>query len=89
MLLLVDATNRLDILLPVACLFGFGDAIMNTQLYSILGFLFRTQAATAFAAFKLLQSMSTGILFFRTELREPPLSRTRPGPRNRRPTRAT
>ena len=39
---------------------------MNTQLYSILGFLFRNQAATAFAAFKLLQSMSTGILFFRT-----------------------
>ena len=65
-LLVVDATNRLEVLLPVACLFGLGDAIMNTQLYSILGFVFRSDATAAFAAFKLLQSGATGILFFRT-----------------------
>ena len=69
MLLTIDAYNRLDVLLPVACLFGLGDAILNTQLYSILGFVFRLQAAAAFASFKLLQSMATGILFFCTTAR--------------------
>lgn len=92
MLLAIDAYNRLDVLLPVACLFGLGDAILNTQLYSILGFVFRSQAAAAFAAFKLLQSMATGILFFCTSgrggaraairpLTEKPRCRARTAPR--------
>lgn len=63
-LFIFDSLNNLAVLMPVACLLGFGDAAFNTQISGILGFLFRDSSASAFANFKLFQSLATGILFF-------------------------
>ena len=61
----LDSVNRLEILIPVAVLFGVGDAVFNTQIYGILGYIFTGSSEAAFASFKFYQSASTGILFFR------------------------
>lgn len=42
---------------------GFGDACFNTQIYSLLGVLFASQSAPAFALFKFCQSVAAAISF--------------------------
>ncbi|XP_043217140.1 UNC93-like protein MFSD11 [Amphibalanus amphitrite] len=43
---------------------GFGDACFNTQVYSIIGDLYRNQSSAGFALFKFMQSLSAAICFF-------------------------
>jgi len=45
-------------------LFGFGDACYNTQIYSIIGAIYKDDSAPAFALFKFIQSFSAAIAFF-------------------------
>lgn len=42
---------------------GFGDACINTQVYSLLGILFVKKSAPAFALFKFCQSIAAAISF--------------------------
>jgi len=60
----MDAVNQLQILIPIAILLGVGDAVFNTQIYGILGYVFTGSSEAAFATFKFYQSASTGVLFF-------------------------
>ncbi|EDV28265.1 uncharacterized protein TRIADDRAFT_63683 [Trichoplax adhaerens] len=52
--------------LAVACSFllGLGDSSFNTQIYSILGFMYTEDSAPAFALFKFVQSLFAAIAFF-------------------------
>lgn len=52
--------------LAIFCSFllGFGDACYNTQIYSILGGVFRDNSASAFAIFKFTQSVAAAACFF-------------------------
>ncbi|XP_052068663.1 UNC93-like protein MFSD11 [Mytilus californianus] len=45
-------------------LLGFGDSSFNTQLYSILGFMFPEDSSPAFALFKFVQSIAAAAGFF-------------------------
>ncbi|XP_029365393.1 UNC93-like protein MFSD11 [Echeneis naucrates] len=45
-------------------LLGLGDSCFNTQLLSIIGFLFRENSAPAFAVFKFIQSIMAALAFF-------------------------
>jgi len=45
-------------------LLGFGDACYNTQIYSIIGTIYKDDSAPAFALFKFVQSSSAAIAFF-------------------------
>ncbi|XP_070779973.1 UNC93-like protein MFSD11 [Enoplosus armatus] len=45
-------------------LLGFGDSCFNTQLLSIIGFMFRNNSAPAFAVFKFMQSIMAALAFF-------------------------
>ncbi|XP_013886818.1 UNC93-like protein MFSD11 [Austrofundulus limnaeus] len=45
-------------------LLGLGDSCFNTQLLSIIGFLFRDNSAPAFAVFKFIQSIMAAVAFF-------------------------
>ncbi|XP_041634227.1 UNC93-like protein MFSD11 [Cheilinus undulatus] len=45
-------------------LLGLGDSCFNTQLLSIIGFLFRDNSAPAFAVFKFIQSIMAALAFF-------------------------
>ncbi|KAM9780121.1 UNC93-like protein MFSD11 [Neosynchiropus ocellatus] len=45
-------------------LLGFGDSCFNTQLLSIIGFMFREESAPAFAIFKFIQSIMAAVAFF-------------------------
>lgn len=45
-------------------LLGFGDACYNTQIYSIIGTVYKDDSAPAFALFKFVQSSSAAIYFF-------------------------
>uniref|UniRef100_A0A8C1CQ67 Major facilitator superfamily domain containing 11 n=1 Tax=Cyprinus carpio carpio TaxID=630221 RepID=A0A8C1CQ67_CYPCA len=45
-------------------LLGLGDSCFNTQLISIVGFLFREDSASAFAVFKFVQSITAAVAFF-------------------------
>ncbi|KAJ1130296.1 hypothetical protein NDU88_008650 [Pleurodeles waltl] len=45
-------------------LLGLGDSCFNTQLLSILGFLYSEESAPAFAVFKFVQSISAAVAFF-------------------------
>ncbi|XP_044309539.1 UNC93-like protein MFSD11 isoform X1 [Varanus komodoensis] len=45
-------------------LLGLGDSCFNTQLLSILGFLYSENSAPAFAIFKFIQSVCAAIAFF-------------------------
>uniref|UniRef100_A0A1I8HVK7 UNC93-like protein MFSD11 n=1 Tax=Macrostomum lignano TaxID=282301 RepID=A0A1I8HVK7_9PLAT len=47
-----------------AFLLGFGDACYNTQLISVLGCVYPSQSAPAFALFKFFQSAAASIAFF-------------------------
>lgn len=45
-------------------LLGFGDSCFNTQLLSIVGFMFRSNSAPAFAVFRFIQSIMAAVAFF-------------------------
>ncbi|XP_071322277.1 UNC93-like protein MFSD11 [Trachinotus anak] len=45
-------------------LLGLGDSCFNTQLLSIVGFMFRNNSAPAFAVFKFIQSIMAALAFF-------------------------
>ncbi|KAM6914434.1 UNC93-like protein MFSD11 [Lycodopsis pacificus] len=45
-------------------LLGLGDSCFNTQLLSIIGFMFRDNSAPAFAVFKFIQSIMAALAFF-------------------------
>jgi len=47
-----------------AIFLGYADSGFNTQIYSMLGSYYPKQSEAAFAAFKLLQAMSTSVAFF-------------------------
>ncbi|XP_071961166.1 UNC93-like protein MFSD11 [Antedon mediterranea] len=47
-----------------AFLLGFGDSCFNTQIYSILGYMFPEDSAPAFALFKFTQSLAAAAGFF-------------------------
>ena len=51
-------------LLVCASLWGFGDAVWNTQTSSILGEVFVSKKEDAFSNLKLWQSLATSIIFF-------------------------
>ncbi|XP_032648698.1 UNC93-like protein MFSD11 isoform X2 [Chelonoidis abingdonii] len=52
--------------LAIFCSFllGLGDSCFNTQLLSILGFLYSEDSAPAFAVFKFVQSICAAVAFF-------------------------
>ncbi|XP_002732131.1 UNC93-like protein MFSD11 [Saccoglossus kowalevskii] len=52
--------------LALLCAFmlGFGDSCFNTQIYSILGFMFPEDSAPAFALYKFMQSIAAAAAFF-------------------------
>lgn len=45
-------------------LLGLGDSCFNTQLLSIIGFMYRDDSAPAFAVFKFIQSIMAALAFF-------------------------
>ncbi|XP_077979841.1 UNC93-like protein MFSD11 [Glandiceps talaboti] len=47
-----------------AFMLGLGDSCFNTQIYSILGFMFPEDSAPAFALFKFMQSLAAAGAFF-------------------------
>ncbi|KAF7270621.1 hypothetical protein GWI33_016417 [Rhynchophorus ferrugineus] len=51
--------------LAILCSFllGFGDACYNTQIYSILGGVYASDSASAFAIFKFTQSVAAAVCF--------------------------
>ncbi|OQV20087.1 putative UNC93-like protein MFSD11 [Hypsibius exemplaris] len=54
-----------NIYLGIFCCFllGLGDASFNTQVYSLLGRIYRTNSASAFALFKFVQSVCAALAF--------------------------
>ncbi|XP_042305943.1 UNC93-like protein MFSD11 [Sceloporus undulatus] len=67
----MDGTDSIAFMEPskevaVFCSFllGLGDSCFNTQLLSILGFLYSEDSAPAFAIFKFIQSVCAAIAFF-------------------------
>ncbi|XP_062826711.1 UNC93-like protein MFSD11 [Anolis carolinensis] len=67
----MDGTDSIAYMEPskevaVFCSFllGLGDSCFNTQLLSILGFLYSEDSAPAFAIFKFIQSVCAAIAFF-------------------------
>ncbi|OQV20090.1 UNC93-like protein MFSD11 [Hypsibius exemplaris] len=54
-----------NIYLGIFCCFllGLGDASFNTQVYSLLGGIYRTNSASAFALFKFVQSVCAALAF--------------------------
>ncbi|MED6292814.1 hypothetical protein CHARACLAT_004394 [Characodon lateralis] len=53
-----------SIALLCSFLLGLGDSCFNTQLYSILGYVYAEQSTPAFAVFKFIQSVSAAVAFF-------------------------
>ncbi|XP_007560543.1 UNC93-like protein MFSD11 [Poecilia formosa] len=53
-----------SIALLCSFLLGLGDSCFNTQLYSILGYVYAEQSTPAFAIFKFIQSVSAAAAFF-------------------------
>ncbi|CAH1793783.1 unnamed protein product [Owenia fusiformis] len=45
-------------------LLGLGDSSFNTQIYSVLGFMFPEDSAPAFALYKFVQSVTAAVAFF-------------------------
>lgn len=57
-------TPSVGVALLCSFLLGLGDSCFNTQLLSIIGFLFRDNSAPAFAVFKFIQSIMAALAFF-------------------------
>ncbi|XP_028268141.1 UNC93-like protein MFSD11 [Parambassis ranga] len=57
-------TPSIGVALLCSFLLGLGDSCFNTQLLSIIGFLFRDNSAPAFAVFKFIQSIMAALAFF-------------------------
>uniref|UniRef100_A0A4W5P8K2 Major facilitator superfamily domain containing 11 n=1 Tax=Hucho hucho TaxID=62062 RepID=A0A4W5P8K2_9TELE len=57
-------TPRYTVALLCSFLLGLGDSCFNTQLLSIVGFMFREDSASAFAVFKFVQSITAALAFF-------------------------
>uniref|UniRef100_A0A4W4HBU5 UNC93-like protein MFSD11 n=1 Tax=Electrophorus electricus TaxID=8005 RepID=A0A4W4HBU5_ELEEL len=53
-----------NVALLCSFLLGLGDSCFNTQLLSIVGFIFRDDSAPAFAVFKFAQSITAALAFF-------------------------
>ncbi|XP_062936799.1 UNC93-like protein MFSD11 isoform X2 [Cynocephalus volans] len=67
----VDGTNNSayiksskEVAILCSFLLGLGDSCFNTQLLSILGFLYSEDSAPAFAVFKFVQSICAAVAFF-------------------------
>uniref|UniRef100_A0A3B3ZU92 Uncharacterized protein n=1 Tax=Periophthalmus magnuspinnatus TaxID=409849 RepID=A0A3B3ZU92_9GOBI len=57
-------TPSVGVALLCSFLLGLGDSCFNTQLLSIIGFMFKDNSAPAFAVFKFIQSIMAAIAFF-------------------------
>ncbi|XP_062874923.1 UNC93-like protein MFSD11 [Trichomycterus rosablanca] len=57
-------TPSVETALLCSFLLGLGDSCFNTQLLSIVGFVFRDDSASAFAVFKFVQSITAALAFF-------------------------
>ncbi|KAJ8389166.1 hypothetical protein AAFF_G00123720 [Aldrovandia affinis] len=57
-------TPSVQVALLCSFLLGLGDSCFNTQLLSIVGYIFREDSAPAFAVFKFVQSISAALAFF-------------------------
>uniref|UniRef100_A0A4W4H7I5 Major facilitator superfamily domain containing 11 n=1 Tax=Electrophorus electricus TaxID=8005 RepID=A0A4W4H7I5_ELEEL len=57
-------TPNVSVALLCSFLLGLGDSCFNTQLLSIVGFIFRDDSAPAFAVFKFAQSITAALAFF-------------------------
>ncbi|XP_056144002.1 UNC93-like protein MFSD11 [Lampris incognitus] len=57
-------TPSVEVALLCSFLLGLGDSCFNTQLLSIVGFMFREDSAPAFAVFKFIQSIMAALAFF-------------------------
>lgn len=57
-------TPSVGVALLCSFLLGLGDSCFNTQLLSIVGFMFRDNSAPAFAVFKFIQSIMAALAFF-------------------------
>ncbi|KAM9750267.1 UNC93-like protein MFSD11 isoform 2-T2 [Dama dama] len=57
-------TPSKEIAIFCSFLLGLGDSCFNTQLLSILGFLYSEDSAPAFAVFKFVQSICAAVAFF-------------------------
>ncbi|KAL0993407.1 hypothetical protein UPYG_G00107410 [Umbra pygmaea] len=57
-------TPSVPVALLCSFLLGLGDSCFNTQLLSIVGFMFREDSAPAFAVFKFVQSITAALAFF-------------------------
>ncbi|XP_071750491.1 UNC93-like protein MFSD11 [Centroberyx gerrardi] len=56
-------TPSISVALLCSFLLGLGDSCFNTQLLSIIGFMFREESAPAFAVFKFIQSIMAALAF--------------------------
>uniref|UniRef100_A0A8C5BXF7 Major facilitator superfamily domain containing 11 n=1 Tax=Gadus morhua TaxID=8049 RepID=A0A8C5BXF7_GADMO len=56
-------TPNVGVALFCSFLLGLGDSCFNTQLLSIIGFLYKEDSAPAFAVFKFIQSIMAAIAF--------------------------
>ncbi|KAG7459587.1 hypothetical protein MATL_G00212140 [Megalops atlanticus] len=56
-------TPSVQVALLCSFLLGFGDSCFNTQLLSIVGYIFREDSAPAFAVFKFIQSIMAALAF--------------------------
>ncbi|XP_031416754.1 UNC93-like protein MFSD11 [Clupea harengus] len=56
-------TPSVEVALLCSFLLGFGDSCFNTQLLSIVGYMFREDSAPAFAVFKFIQSIMAAVAF--------------------------
>lgn len=57
-------TPSVGVALLCSFLLGLGDSCFNTQLLSIVGFMFRDNSAPAFAVFKFIQSIMAALAFY-------------------------
>ncbi|KAM7371431.1 hypothetical protein PAMP_008678 [Pampus punctatissimus] len=57
-------TPSVGVALLCSFLLGLGDSCFNTQLLSIIGFMYRDNSAPAFAVFKFIQSIMAALAFF-------------------------